>query len=203
MFDYPDDSVYGYLDAVIDSLVQHAAQPTLLVQEGQEAEVVTGTSVITSVKTTDAGNGSTQFEYERENAGLNLKVQVSKIDDNGFVSLSVNPEISVPVSAGQSNGVDVFNISGRSLSSGSIRLRDRQTLVLTGVIQNQDKVTSTKWPLLDLPLIGQFSCFGQAAKNELVILVTPAIVDDEAEAYGYGYMPGTSEARCSPIFMSL
>ena len=61
----------------------------------------TGTSVVTSVTTTDAGNGSTQFEYERENAGLNLKVKVSKIDDNGFVSLSVNPEISVPISAGQ------------------------------------------------------------------------------------------------------
>ena len=29
------------------------AQPTLLVQEGQEAEVETGTSVITSVSTTD------------------------------------------------------------------------------------------------------------------------------------------------------
>ena len=200
MFDYPDDSVYGYLDAVIDSSsAKTLAQPTLLVQEGQEAEVVTGTSVITSVKTTDAGNGSTQFEYERENAGLNLKVQVSKIDDNGFVSLSVNPEISVPVSAGQSNGVDVFNISGRSLSSGSIRLRDRQTLVLTGVIQNQDKVTSTKWPLLgDLPLIGQFfrASGSSRVKNELVILVTPAIVDDEAGgAYGYGYMPGTSEGR--------
>ena len=71
------------------------AQPTLLVQEGQEAEVQTGTSVITSVSTTDTSSGSTQFEYQRENAGLNLKVQVSKIDDNGFISLSVNPEISV------------------------------------------------------------------------------------------------------------
>ena len=143
---YPDNSIYGYLDAVIDSSsAKTLAQPTLLVQEGQEAEVQTGTSVITSVTTTDTSNGSTQFEYERENAGLNLKVQVSKIDDNGFVSMSVAPQISVPISAGKSNGVDIFNISGRSLSSGSIRLRDRQTLVLTGVIQEQDTGTATKW----------------------------------------------------------
>ena len=197
-FVYPDDSIYGYLDAVIDSSsAKTLAQPTLLVQEGQEAEVQTGTSVITSVTTTDTSNGSTQFEYERENAGLNLKVQVSKIDDNGFVSISVTPQISVPISAGQSNGVDIFNISGRSLSSGSIRLRDRQTLVLTGVIQEQDTATATKWPLLgDLPLIGQFfrSSGSNRVKNELVILVTPSIIDDEAGG-SYGYKPGTSAGR--------
>ena len=199
-FVHPKDSVYGYLDAVIESSsAKTLAQPTLLVQEGQEAEVQTGTSVITSVSTTDASNGSTQFEYERDNAGLNLKVEVDKIDDNGFVSLSVNPEISVPIAAGKSNGVDIFNISGRSLSSGSIRLRDRQTLVLTGVIQEQDTATATKWPLLgDLPLIGQFfrGSGSSRVKNELVILVTPTIVDDDAGGtYGYGYMPGTSEGR--------
>ena len=199
-FVYPDDSIYGYLDAAIDSSsAKTLAQPTLLVQEGQEAEVQTGTSVITSVTTTDTSNGSTQFEYERENAGLNLKVKVSKIDDNGFVTMSVAPEISVPISAGQTNGVDIFNISGRSLSSGSIRLRDRQTLVLTGVIQEQDTATATKWPLLgDLPLIGQFfrASGSNSVKNELVILVTPSIINDDAGgSYGYGYLPGTSEGR--------
>ena len=30
------------------------------------------------------------------------------------LSQSINPEVSVPISAGQSNGVDIFNISGRS-----------------------------------------------------------------------------------------
>ena len=199
-FAYPKDSIYGYLDAVIDSSsAKTLAQPTLLVQEGQEAEVETGTSVITSVSTTDTPNGSTQFEYERENAGLNLKVKIDRIDDNGFVSLSVNPRISVPISAGTNNGVDIFNISGRALSSGAIRLRDRQTLVLTGVIQEQDTATAKKWPLLgDLPILGQFfrGSGSSRVKNELVILVTPAIVDDNAGGpYGYGYIPGTSEGR--------
>ena len=124
---------------------------------------------------------------------------MSKIDDNGFVTLTVDPEISVPISAGQSNGVDIFNISGRSLSSGSIRLRDRQTLVLTGVIQEQDTETARKWPLLgDLPLIGQFfrRSGSSRVKNELVILVTPAIIGDDAGgSYGYGYLPGTSAGR--------
>ena len=199
-FSYPKNSFYSYVEAVIESSsAKTLAQPTLLVQEGQEAEVQTGTSVITSVSTTDTSNGSTQFEYSRENAGLSLKVKVSKIDDNGFVSLNIDPEISVPEPAGESNGVAIFNIVGRSLSSGSIRLRDRQTLILTGVIQDQDKEIARKWPILgDLPVIGQLfrSTDSQRSKNELVILVTPMIVDDEmGGSYGYGYRPSTREAR--------
>ena len=57
-----------------------------------------------------------------------------------------------------------------------------------------------KWPLLgDLPLIGQLfrsSTRMLVLKNELVIIVTPAILDDDDNggAYGYGYRPGTEEA---------
>ena len=199
-FRYPKNSFYNYLEAaIVSSSAKTLAQPTLLVQEGQEAEVVTGTSVITSVSTTDAANGSTQFSYERENAGLTLKVKVSKIDDNGFVSMNIDPEISVPEPIGRSNGIAIYNISGRSLKSGSIRLRDRQTLVLTGVIQDQDKEEATKWPILgDLPLLGQLfrSSNSSRVKTELVILVTPAIVEDDmGGSYGYGYRPSTREAR--------
>ena len=199
-FSYPENSFYGYLEAAIESSsAKTLAQPTLLVQEGQEAEVVTGTNVITGVNTTDASNGSTQFTYARENAGLTLKVKVEKVDDNGFVSLDLSPSISVPEPAGESNGVALFNTSGRSLSSGLIRLRDRQTLVLTGVIQESDKEIARKWPVLgDLPLIGQLfrSTDSERQKNELVILVTPSIIDDnEGRSYGYGYRPGTSASR--------
>ena len=135
MFNYPKNSFYSYLQAAIESTgVKTLAQPTLLVQEGQEAEVVTGTSVITSVEKTDTNNTSS-FSYTRENAGLTLKVAISKIDDNGYISLSLDPSISVPEPAGKSEGVPIFNITGRTLSSGYIRLRDRQTLVLTGVIR--------------------------------------------------------------------
>ena len=93
----------------------------------------------------------------------------------------------------------IFNISGRSLSSGSIRLRDRQTLVLTGVIQDEDKAVVSKWPILgDLPFVGQLfrSSSSSRQKNELVILVTPSIIaDEDGGSYGYGYRPSTREAR--------
>ena len=123
---------------------------------------------------------------------------VEKFDDNGFVTLKLDPTISVPVSAGQQEGVQIFNIVERQLNSGRIRLRDRQTLIITGVIQESDRQLATKWPLLgDLPLIGQLfrSTSSTRQKNELVIIVTPSILDDDnGGAYGYGYRPGTQEA---------
>ena len=78
-------------------------------------------------------------------------------------------------------------------------MRDRQTLVLTGVIQEEDYREATKWPILgDIPIIGQLfrGSFNKRQKKELVILVTPAIVDDErGGSYGYGYRPDTKDAR--------
>ena len=44
--------------------------PTLIVQEGEQAQVETGQSVITGVDATETANGSTQFQNTRENAGL-------------------------------------------------------------------------------------------------------------------------------------
>ena len=97
----------------------------------------------------------------------------------------------MPVSAGRQEGVQIFNIVKRELKSGRIRLRDQQTLILTGVIQESDRKLATKWPLLgDLPLIGQLfrNSSSNLQKNELVIIVTPSILDDEnGGAYGYGY----------------
>jgi len=107
------------------------AQPTLLVQEGQKAEVETGESVVTGVSETERDNGSIIYVPTRENAGLKVDVEVSGIDDNGFVALEINPEISVAVPTGDiSGGYSISNISARKLKSGQVRLRDGQSLVL-------------------------------------------------------------------------
>ena len=171
----------------------------MLVQEGESAAVETGENVITGVSSTETANGSTQFENTRENAGLNLKVSVNKIDDNGFVTLSLNPEISVPIPAGVQQGVPIFNIAARKLDSGDVRLRDGQSLILTGVISESDREQVRKWPILgDMPLVGQL--FRQTAssreKNELVVIVTPMVLDDEQGGrFGFSYRPSTSSGR--------
>ncbi len=181
-FHYPDSSFYYHLQAAITSSeVNLLAEPTLLVQEGESASINTTTSVITGNTTTTTPSGITQTSQEREEAGLSLMVDVSKIDDNGFISLKVNPKVSVPVPAGIQNGVPIFNVTERALSSGSVRLRDGQTLILTGVIQDSEREQVTRWPILgDLPLLGQLfrGSSKTREKTELIILVTPTLIED-------------------------
>ena len=199
-YQQPQDSFYAYVESLItSSSAKTLAEPTLIVQEGEQAQVETGQSVITGVDATETANGSTQFQNTRENAGLTVDVSVQKIDDNGFVTLTLDPEISVPIPAGTQQGVGIFNIQARKLRSGRVRLRDGQSLILTGVINEQDRQQVQKWPILgDIPLIGQL--FRQSAssrvKEELVIIVTPRILDDnQGGSFGYGYRAGTSASR--------
>ena len=93
----------------------------------------------------------------------------------------------------------ISDIVKRSLDSGKIRLRDGQTLFLTGVIQETNLADVSKWPVLgDLPFFGQFfrKTGSSRKKSELVIVVTPRIIDDEqGGSYGYGFQPSSAEAR--------
>ena len=93
----------------------------------------------------------------------------------------------------------LFNINKRQLDSGRVRLRDGQTLFLTGVMTDTEDSVVTKWPVLgDIPFFGQFfrsSATGRR-KRELVIVVTPRIIDDvQGGSFGYGYQPSSQEAR--------
>ena len=85
-------------------------------------------------------------------------------------------------------------MSKRTLNSGRIRLRDGQTFILSGVIQDSDRETVNKIPILgDLPIIGALfrSSTTQNTRNEVVIVVTPRIIDDSQDAtWGYTYQPG-------------
>ena len=179
----PGEALHSYLDAtIVSSDVNLLAEPTLLVQEGESASINTTTSVITGNTTSTSPSGVTQTSQLREEAGLSLKVNVSKIDDNGLITLKVNPKVSVPEPAGIQNRVPIFNITERALSSGSVRLRDGQTLILSGVIQDSDRQQVTKLPLLgDLPLLGKLFRGSSTTRDkmELIILVTPSLLQDD------------------------
>ena len=134
-------------------------------------------------------------------AGVILTVNVERIDDNGFISMSVNPTVSA-VGASQnfdsgSGAVNVLNLlSTRELNSGLVRLRDAQTLILSGIIQDQERTTISKVPFLgDIPLLG--SLFRSTDKTneraEVIVLATPQIVGEDA-GIGSNYTP-SQESR--------
>jgi type IV pilus assembly protein PilQ len=175
--------------------------PTLIVQEGQEANVNLTQEVIGNIirEIVRGDNISTEtITAEKEQVGLTLGVKVERIDDNGFISLSVAPVVKAPLSpatinVGGGGSQQIFLVSERSLNSGLVRLRDGQTLILSGIIQDQDRTEISKVPILgDIPLIG--SLFRRTnrrnERNEVIVLLTPQILDDtQNSAYGYNYTP--------------
>ena len=167
-----------------------------------ESFVTVGSQEIVSYTVQAGQNGApNSCQPEFGTAGLTFGARVSRIDDNGFVTFALSPQISGIVGTGvEIAGCGTVNtLTTRRLDTGEVRVRDGQTLILTGVISDQDQAVIKKWPVLgDIPFIGQFfrSSERNRDKRELVILVSPRIIrDDNGGSYGYGYQAATPEAR--------
>ncbi|WP_293332918.1 type IV pilus secretin family protein [Microcoleus sp. CAWBG58] len=175
--------------------------PTLVVQEGETANVNITDEVITNItqQTQTTGNTSTTTTTAvKDKAGLQLGVAIDRVDDNGFVSLRVNPVIRTPGStrdlATGGNTNQITLLGERALQSGLIRLRDGQTLIVSGIIRDEERITANKIPILgDLPIIG--SLFRSTNKDnqraELIVLLTPQILDD-SDRSNFGYQNNIS-----------
>ena len=202
LFQYPKKFLATLEAQVTSGNAKILTDPTLVVQEGQQATVKLAQNVIESIKTEiDGDSGTRTTTPVIVEAGLVLTVNVDRIDDNGFIGLSVSPTVS---SIGATQNFDSGNgatnllnlLSKREVSSGLIRVRDGQTLILSGIIQDQERSTISKVPILgDIPLLG--SLFRSSQKDneraEVIVLLTPQVIDEQA-GFGYNYTPG-KEAR--------
>ena len=189
LFQFPDRFLAQLNAQVTSGNAKILTDPTLMVQEGQQATVKLAQNIIESVKTDiDGETGTRTITPVIAEAGVVLTVNVERIDDNGFVSMSVSPTVS-SIGATQNfdsggGAVNLLNLlSKRELSSGLVRLRDGQTLILSGIIQDQERTTISKVPILgDIPLLGSlFRSTDKANERaEVIVLLTPEIVEEDA-----------------------
>ncbi len=202
------DSITGGASAGVGSVQSGGAilgQASIGRERANESFVTVGSQVIVSYSASSSGGSGTGSNVitctpSFGTSGLIFGARVLKIDDNGYVTFNLSPAISATTSTQNVVGCGPINIlSVRRLDTGSVRVRDGQTLILTGVISDLNAQASTKWPILgDLPLIGQFfrSSGSAREKRELVIMVTPRIINDsDGGSYGYGYQPASAESR--------
>ena len=71
------------------------------------------------------------------------------------------------------------------LNLKGIRIKDGETMVIGGMIQETETKSVSKIPFLgDLPVIGMFfrSTQTQKGKEEMVVMITPQIVVDTEDA---------------------
>ena len=193
---FNNKSFFGLLEASIENgTTKVLASPTLLLSEssgsagdgssigrkvGNEGFVEIGDKV--PVDATKGDGGSCTYSFET--VGVKLGAKILGIDQNDYVTFTMTPIVTGI--SGSFNIVgcgSVSKINNRRLDTGAIRIKDGETLVLTGVIQETDIDTTYKLPLLgDLPLLGGLFRSKQASKDkrELVILVTPKVLEDKS-----------------------
>ena len=202
LFQYPRRFLSALQATIQSRNAKILTDPTLVVQEGETANVNITDEVITNItsQTQTTGNTSTTtVTAVKDKAGLQLGVAVDRVDDNGFVSLRVNPIIRTPggtqnlITGG--NATNQIRLLGeRSLQSGLIRLRDGQTLIVSGIIRDEERITANKIPILgDLPIIGSLFRRTEKANEraELIVLLTPQILDD-SDRSNFGYQNNIS-----------
>jgi general secretion pathway protein D len=153
------------------------ANPRIRVKNKEKARIHIGDKV--PVITTTAG--ATGFVSESVNyldVGLKLEVepQVSLEDDVGIkIGLEVS-NISSEIKTG--SGTIAYQVGTRNANT-VLRLRDGETQVLAGLINDEDRRSAVKVPGLSrLPVVGRlFSNNNDTVnKTEIVLLITPRVI---------------------------
>jgi general secretion pathway protein D len=153
------------------------ANPRIRVKSKEKAKIHIGDKV--PVITTTAG--ATGFVSESINyldVGLKLEVEPQvHLDDE--VGIKISLEVSnVAGQTKTSSGTIAYQIGTRNAST-TLRLKDGETQVLAGLINDEDRRSANGTPgLSDLPVLGRLftNKDDTANKTEVVLLITPRVL---------------------------
>jgi general secretion pathway protein D len=183
--------------AMLDFLVKttHAKilnQQTLWTEDNEEASFFKGDKVafFTSTTTTTTVGVTQSVEFSR--VGMTLAVRPS-ITPEHSVDMIINILIS-QLTPDEENGQPVRN---EMETKTNMIIADGQTVMLGGILFQEDRVVEKKVPLLgDVPIIGELLFRNNEVKNannELIVFITPYVIDDPNTV-----LPGTRDEMERP-----
>jgi general secretion pathway protein D len=162
-------------------LTNTLASPRIRARSKEKAKILIGSRlpVITnSVTPTAAGTPVVTGNVQYLDVGLTLEVQPTVHLDRD-VAIKVNLEVSSLLKQIQTNsGTIAYEIGTRNANT-LLRLKDGETQILAGLIQDSDTRTANTIPGLgDIPVLGHL--FGthhaDREKDEIVLSITPRII---------------------------
>lgn len=166
------------LNATLNALEQSGkttilAQPQLSARNGSKASFLAGGEFPYTVSTI---NGPTiQFKPY----GVKLEI-LPRVDRHGTIRASIDTEFS-QIDASVSAAAGPALLSRKT--STEFNVRAGETIILSGLIQRENSTTVEKVPFLgDIPILGALfrSKKFQNKETELVIFVTPTVVDSKS-----------------------
>ena len=180
---------YGILSSKLDTML-HAltkdtkvnilSTPRVMTKNNQEAVINVGQAVPFLVSTQETATGGILTSTDFRDVGVILTV-TPRINRSGTVSLDVNQQINSLV---EFTLFDAPIISTRE-ASAFVTIKDKQTMVIGGMIKDDKTETVHKIPVLgDVPLLGKLfqRTDTRVEKTELMVFITPHVVYTDADA---------------------
>ena len=188
-FGFIGGNVSGFIQALETIAKTNVlATPRVLVLNKQRAEIQLGNRL--GYRTLVTNLTSTVQQVQFINTGTLLRLRPF-ISDDGMIRMEIHPERSSGLI--DANGVPQVNTARMTTN---VMVPNGATLVIGGLIDNQDDVTQAGIPYLNrLPIIGAaFRTRNQdVIKNEVVILLTPRLWNP-ADPEGTNCLPTTKTA---------
>jgi pilus assembly protein CpaC len=155
-------------------LARSLAEPNLVALSGDTASFLAGGQF----PVPEAGSlGTVSFTYQPYGVGLSFTPTVLR---DGLINLVIKPEVS------EIDTTHTVTVAGTSVpglitrkASTTLELRDGQSFMLGGLLQNTSLTAQDQLPWLgDVPVLGAMFRSSEYKKNEtdLVIVVTPHVV---------------------------
>jgi general secretion pathway protein D len=168
-----------------DTDVNVLSTPNILTTDNQKAEIMVGENIpfVTGQSQTAATGGQILSQIDRRDVGISLKI-TPQITSEDNVRLDVYQEISDITTTPGLNPNIVGPSTTKRAATTTVVVRDRQTMVIGGLIQDKVNSTTSKVPLLgDIPILGWLFKYNTTTvqKVNLMIFITPYIVKNESD----------------------
>ncbi len=171
------------------------ANPRILITNGEESTIDITQDYVESTESEQSAYTGGTIATRTYNIASDAGVKVSItpfISPDGYVTMNIKPEYStilstVPATDAVGTYTAATLLSHRNLELKNIRIKDGETLVLAGMINEEEQKTIGKIPVLgDLPVVGTLfrTTTSEKKKNEMVIMITPKIVTDTEDSVG-------------------
>jgi len=157
-------------------------EPRVFTADNQEAEFFDGQEVPVVENTQTTAEGTVNEQVQRVEVGVILNVR-PRITAQGDVELEVFLELS---SVSPQTGPDGGFIFDRRRTSTEVIIESGQTIVVSGILRDQESQIINKIPLLgDIPLLGELFKFRdqETRRSELVAFITPQVVERPDDNY--------------------
>jgi len=183
------------------------ASPRIRVRNREKAKVMIGSRVpvITNAVTPTSNEPVVTGSVQYLDVGLKLEVQPDiNLDNEVGIKIDLDVSSIIKEVPNEQSGTLAYQIGTRNAST-MLRLKDGETQILAGLINDEDRKTASKVPGLgQIPILGRLfsSHKDDSSKTEIILSITPRIVRNGrlAQAEELEYWTGTEAALRSNQF---